>query len=134
MDLIKNLINLFESESISAEDKKDAFEVFKDWSFQRRVNLGFTPIERVFNTAWQNGKLETVDLSKLTPHHDWGRRTESKNPAIVARLKNGEFVILDGQHRVITAKELGKTQINCFVLDMPIRYSKPTKKYLLDES
>ena len=120
-------------ESISIEDTADARQVFKDWTFIKRISFGFTDIDRFFEKYFSNGKVELVDISLLKPHHDWGRRPESENPPIIMRLKNSELVILDGQHRVLAAKDKGKTDIQCYVFDAPIRYSKPTKKYLVDE-
>jgi hypothetical protein len=127
------LSSLFEN-VIPDEDVKDAVQVFKDWAFQNRLSFGFASPERIFEKAFASGKKETLDIDKIKTHYDWGRRPESDNLPIVMRIKNGNLIVLDGQHRIFAAKDKKKTTIDCFVIEMPIRFSKPTKKYLLDES
>lgn len=131
MKLLKLLENAISE--IPAEDKKDAIGVYHDWCFHNRVQFGFSDSDRIFEKYYAQGKIEELEVSKINTHHDWGRRTDSKTPPIVMRLKNDVLIVLDGQHRIFTAKDKGVNTLKCFVINLPIRYSKPTKRYLLDE-
>jgi GNAT superfamily N-acetyltransferase len=110
---------------ISNEDKRDALDVMKGYALQYRVNIGNYDISTELDTAFKTAKLESIDLALLKPHYDWGRRPHSDTPIIVAHFETGEYVILDGQHRVIEAKEKGEHNIKAFVLSLPFR-SKPS--------
>lgn len=120
---------LSESLNIPEQDKKDALQVFKDWCFQFRARVDYP--EQVFSDAYDQGQLEEVLVNQIVTHHDWGRRPKSNTPPIIMRLKNGKLIVLDGQHRVLHAREKGEPTISAFVINIPLNKSKLKGYYLV---
>jgi hypothetical protein len=114
------ICEIFESEELVPKmDLVDAFEVLRDYLFYYKISIEGEKLKQAFNEAWENAELETININELKPHHDWGRRPESQTPIIVAHFLTGEYVILDGQHRLIVAREQNKKTIEAFVLEFP---------------
>jgi len=116
----------------SKEDLSDALEVLKDWGYNTGVSSGIQSIESIFTKSVTNGKLEDIDINILKIHHDYGRvPTDGQQsiPIIVGKLRDGKYVVLDGQHRIIQAKKNNSSTVKAFVINLPIGYSKFQKKY-----
>jgi hypothetical protein len=124
------LQDLFEA-TIPKQDITDAKKVLKDWAVENRVDTGGRGLDRAFDEAYSKGSIEELDPHAITIWHDWGRRPNSETPPILARLKDGKIIILDGQHRIIVARE-EKKKIKCFVIELPLRFSRARKRYILD--
>lgn len=112
---------------INSNDISDAKYVLDNWMFEYRVKTNLTAKD-IFNKFPL--KLESIPLNKLKPWKDWGRRPNNNNPIIVGRLIDNNLIILDGQHRVIKAKEAGENDIKGYVIDLPFKWSNPSKKYI----
>ncbi len=118
--------------SIKPEDLKDALMVLKDWSYEYNVRWNDS-IDKIWNNLVKDGYIDSLNVSELKAWRDLGRRPDSeqmKNPIIVGKLMDGNYIILDGQHRLIKAKEIGQNKIKSFVIDLPLSRSTFTKKYV----
>lgn len=117
--------------AVSKEDLQDSLQVLKDWSYQVGA-IWDVPIDKIWNNLVNNAKIVDINLNELQPHHDWGRipsASQMKNPIIVGKLIGGNYLVLDGQHRIIRAKELNKEKIQALVIELPLKYSKMLKRY-----
>jgi GNAT superfamily N-acetyltransferase len=108
------------AEHISPADSRDALQLLKDWSFEYGVNWRNLNIDQVFQEALASAQLQDVPLNQLRIHHDWGRRPKRKKPIIVGKTQDGHYIVLDGQHRILVAKEAGETTISAYVLSLPL--------------
>jgi hypothetical protein len=116
---------------VSNEDLQDSLQVLKDWSYQVGA-IWDVSIDKIWNNLVSNAKIVDINLNELRPHHDWGRlpsASQMKNPIIVGKLIGGNYLVLDGQHRIIRAKELNKEKIQALVIELPLKYSKMLKRY-----
>ena len=105
---------------VSEQDIKDALRVLKVCSRNDNIDWGYSNIEQCFYRAFDRASLEQLKVSDIEIHHDWGRRPEGVVPIIIAHFENEVEFILDGQHRVIVAREQGKKYIMGLVLNFPI--------------
>lgn len=105
---------------IPLEDKQDALKVLKALSKYYHINWGTLTIKDAFNTALNNARIEELNINELEVHHDWGRRPDSNSPIIIAHFSDDNYVVLDGQHRLIVARENGKKTIYSMVLNFSI--------------
>ena len=104
-------------------DVEDAYWVFKnfvlDWSGFRFKG----DAEHVEKALKSLKKITTIKLSDCHILKDWGRRVKGKtlnNPIYVTKHPSGAFyIVLDGQHRVLSKKEKGDTTIKAYVLELP---------------
>lgn len=87
-----------------------------DWAKARKE------IKALYQKAIQKSKLIKVDISTLlnTQIFDNGRRVSKlnmNNPIIIAKYKN-KMRVIDGNHRVLTAKETGIKILNCVIVEL----------------
>ncbi len=89
--------------------------------------------------AFREDELKLLPLSRLKPHEE---TTEGRTQKMVRRLKKdgvlkspvlvekGDFIVLDGHHRVEAFKRLGIKKIPCRVVDYddPAIKVKPRRK------
>ena len=118
-------MNLFEFNEdnyglVSEQDIKDALRVLKVCSRNDEIDWGYSNIEQCFYRAFSHAEVDEILIRDIEIHHDWGRRPESDTPIIIAHFENDINIILDGQHRVIVAREQGKKYIKGLVLNFPI--------------
>jgi hypothetical protein len=116
-------------DSISKEDIADAKNVLCDWLYHFEIkSLPVDEAKIIFDQEIKKLSREEVKISDLRVHHDWGRRTDSKTPIIVAKTANDgpdcvtKYIILDGQHRFLTAKEKGQSSMEAIIINLPIKY------------
>lgn len=115
-------------------DIKDAQKVFDDWLTFGSNATTFLSTDIVFNAGLEKAKYQSIQINKLSVFHDWGRRPKSDNPIVVAsveKLGTIAYIILDGQHRFLAAKEANKKEINAYVIPMDVKWSRPSKKWLV---
>ena len=110
----------FNNELCSNEDIHDALFVLKNISNEYKLSWSKEQMTFAFEYALANATLEDIPVNELQIHYDWGRRPASNTPIIVAQFTDDNIVILDGQHRVIVAREKGKRTIEAFVLKLPV--------------
>src|SRR6478736_6252533 len=117
--------------SPTAADQKDALSFlqhhlapdFADGDSPQHYRDAHKQIAQYFSDAYSKGKLEKWDTStahkKFKPI-DNGRRVDPKHiekPIIVGKLKN-KYVVLDGNHRLITKSELNHPNVNAYVVPL----------------
>jgi hypothetical protein len=122
-----------EQEKVSSQDLDDAKQTLKDWSYQYGVSWDHN-IDTIWPMLVRKSKLQQIPLIALRAHHDWGRRPtpeQSTNPIIVGQYDQ-KYVILDGQHRVLLAKEQNQNEISALVIPLPLQWSKFRKRYQAD--
>jgi hypothetical protein len=126
-----------DQKQISKIDLKDAFEVFKDWSYQYKVFWDSHNMSSIWNKLSQKAYYSTIDVGLLQTHYDWKRRPSEEqlqNPIIVGKFGSEEkYVIFDGQHRVIVAKEKNILKLPAYIIPLPLKWSKMTGSYRQSE-
>lgn len=124
--------------SQSKRDIDDAEEVFHGWMDHSGYSAGMDEhgnyrgkgdFRSHFDELSKPHSTKRISIDKLLVHNDWGRRVKGSNlkkPIIVVSHpeKEGHFVVLDGQHRVITNREENQQHIEASVLNL-----SPWKKH-----
>ena len=125
---------IYEQQKVKDEDIKDARGVFKDWLTFGAKATSFLSTDSVFDAGLKKAQYQNIPINKLSVFHDWGRRPKSDNPIIVVsveRMKTIEYIIVDGQHRFLAAKEAHKNEINAYVIPVDVKWSKPSNAWLV---
>jgi hypothetical protein len=133
--MMRDLINIIEN---LQNDMRDARMVFDDWmnameNTQFQIRNGFD-VTRYF----EKPELTEVPVEKCYIFHDWGRRVSDEqlnNPIIVMARPDGNYQVLDGQHRVIRLKENNVPTVKAYVITLPWKFSVKAygrRNYVLD--
>lgn len=79
--------------------------------------LAYVPIcDLRIDTAYQRPieKRGMANIGRIAANFEWGRFT----PLLVARLENGLFAVIDGQHRAHAALSCGITEVPALITDL----------------
>lgn len=121
---MNNNINLSRFES----DLNDAFKLLF-WTIE--PELDFNPknpdhlkIKNLWDKSLEKGEMESYcvhDAFLRFRHWDHGRDIHPSRlncPIIVGKSSSGNYIVLDGSHRLIKAKKIEKETIPCFIIDV----------------
>jgi len=122
----------------SPKDVDDALFVWRGYNNGTLIDENGR-VEDAISALTRPHSVVSIPIEDILIHQDWGRRVSGDNlstPIIVFAHPSGKYVVLDGQHRILSLKQQGIATVTASIVNVAWRKSykrRHSQIYTVDE-